>query len=174
VNHQTIGTEHQDPINLQQIRANIVELERCLETMKAMVRPMDGPSAVTNSAVDFSPTPESLKITEKSVRKLLKTRTLREHYFGSDLFADPAWDMLLDLYACELGQTRVSVSGLCAAANAPPTTGLRYIGKLEQDGWIERHADPRDRRRYWVELSDKGLEAIRQYMAMAWPTLTAA
>ncbi len=35
----------------------------------------------------------------KAVRRMLRQRRMREQYFPADLFADPAWDMLLDLYA---------------------------------------------------------------------------
>jgi hypothetical protein len=44
---------------------------------------------------------------------------MREQFFGPDLFADPAWDILLDLYAARLEQQRVAVSSLCIAAAVP-------------------------------------------------------
>jgi hypothetical protein len=43
---------------------------------------------------------------------------------SEDLFADPGWDILLDLYAARQEGKQVSVSSLCIAAAVPPTTAL--------------------------------------------------
>lgn len=40
------------------------------------------------------------------VRAIIRARRLRDQFFGSDLFADPAWDMLLDLMAARLEGAR--------------------------------------------------------------------
>lgn len=53
------------------------------------------------------------------VRTAIRARRLREQMFSPELFADPAWDMLLDLYAARLERRRVSVSSLCIAAAVP-------------------------------------------------------
>lgn len=105
----------------------------------------------------------------RSVRLTLNARRVREAVFGADLFADPAWDILLEAYACTLSQRRTSVTDLCHAARIPSTTALRWVGKLEQDGWLKRHGDPLDRRRSWVELTEKGVGAMQQ-IATAGPT----
>jgi len=47
---------------------------------------------------------------------------MRARYFRDELFADPAWDMLLDLLQAEIAQLRVPVSSLCIAASVPATT----------------------------------------------------
>ena len=91
-------------------------------------------------------------------------RRMRAQFFADELFADPAWDMLLDLYAAQLEDRRVSVSSLCIAAAVPPTTALRWIGTLHDAGLFERRADPSDRRRVYVALSTKGLRAMREYV----------
>ncbi len=59
------------------------------------------------------------------VRRTIRARRLRDQFFGTALFEDPGWDMLLDLYAAELERGRVSVSSLCIAAAVAPTTALR-------------------------------------------------
>ncbi|MEI9850601.1 MAG: MarR family transcriptional regulator [Sphingomonas sp.] len=96
---------------------------------------------------------------------MIRARRLRGQFFRSDLFADPAWDMLLDLYAAHLERRRVSVSSLCIAAAVPPTTALRWIGSLHDAGMFERQADPSDRRRAYIALSLKGLEGMRGFFA---------
>ena len=100
---------------------------------------------------------------QKEVRKILRTRRLREELFGADLFGDPAWDILLDAFATELSGKRTSVSGLCLASHVPATTALRWVRKLEQDGWLVRTADPLDGRRHWMGLSREGSEKLTRF-----------
>jgi DNA-binding MarR family transcriptional regulator len=99
----------------------------------------------------------------KDVHDLIRARAQRQHFFGGDLFADPAWDILLELYACELSQQRVSVSKLCFAVSVPTTTVLRWLALLERRSLIQRHDDPMDGRRVWVSLSSTGLDNVERY-----------
>ena len=86
-------------------------------------------------------------------RQYLRARRIRDGLFPEGIFADPAWDMLLDLFACSLEGTKVSVSDACSAASVPPTTALRWVDRLEDCGLVERHPDPLDSRRIYVELT---------------------
>jgi DNA-binding MarR family transcriptional regulator len=79
------------------------------------------------------------------------------------MFGEPAWDMLLELFAAERLGKKFSVSGLCYCSGVPATTALRWIDRLEKVGWINREADEADRRRYWVRLSDRGSAAMLRY-----------
>ena len=57
----------------------------------------------------------------RMVRRMIRQRQLRARFFDGDLFADPAWDMLLDLTAARVEHGRVSVPA-CASPRAcrPP------------------------------------------------------
>ncbi|WP_179640861.1 MarR family winged helix-turn-helix transcriptional regulator [Sphingomonas guangdongensis] len=101
--------------------------------------------------------------TAAEVRSVIRARRLRDAHFPPDLFADPAWDMLLDLYAAELEHRRVSVSSLCIAAAVPGTTALRWIGTMMDAGLFERHADQHDRRRAYVALTDAARAGLNGY-----------
>ena len=103
--------------------------------------------------------------TEPEVRAVIAERRTREAIFGGELFADPAWDMLLELYASYLGRRSISVSKLVAASVVPATTALRWIDKLDSDGLAVRTPDPKDRRKVCVELSNEGLTKMRSYFA---------
>jgi hypothetical protein len=74
-------------------------------------------------------------------RELWRERRLRTRYFAADLFAEPAWDMLLDLYASAAEGRRLGVRGACRAACVPPTTGLRYVNALVARGLLVRRED---------------------------------
>ena len=97
------------------------------------------------------------------IEDLLRARARRAKHFNSDLFADPAWDMLLELYAAELGQRRVSVTSLGLASGVPPTTALRWLTTLVSEGLVQRQNDPLDGRRIYISLTDAGISAMTAY-----------
>ena len=97
------------------------------------------------------------------VRRIIRQRQLRSEFFDRDLFADPAWDMLLDLTAARAEHTRVSVTSLCIASGVPPTTALRWIGQMTEAGLMERVEDETDRRRAFIALSDKAADGMARY-----------
>lgn len=88
-------------------------------------------------------------------------------FAGEALFEDPAWDMLLDLYAHKLKGTDVSVSSLCIAAGVAPTTALRWIAKMTEMELFIRHRDPDDKRRAFMTLSPRAIDAMANYFIMA-------
>ncbi len=104
----------------------------------------------------------------KDVREAIRSRRMRDQFFEpAGLFEDPAWDMLLDLFAAALEGAKVSVSSLCIAAAVAPTTALRWIGRMTEAGLFVRSPDPEDRRRAFVGLSDAALGAVRDYCTAA-------
>lgn len=103
----------------------------------------------------------------RAIRATIRARRLRDQHFAPELFADPAWDMLLDLYAARLEGRRVSVSSLCIAASVPPTTALRWIGTMHDAQLFGREPDPTDRRRAHITLTDRAAAAMRGYFGAA-------
>jgi len=51
------------------------------------------------------------EVSAETVRAIIRARRLRARYFPEDLFADPAWDMLLDLLQAEIAKLRVQRGG---------------------------------------------------------------
>lgn len=100
------------------------------------------------------------------IRHLISLRRLRDRFFPSDLFADPAWDILLDLAASRLEHRSVSVSSLCIAAAVPPTTALRWIRMMTEQQLLARRADPLDARRMFVDLSDPAFDQLCGWFAL--------
>ncbi|WP_313809027.1 MarR family winged helix-turn-helix transcriptional regulator [Sphingobium sp.] len=103
------------------------------------------PSPVTNP-VPFGSNAEL-------ARALIRLRRRRDRLLGSELFADPVWDMLLDLFVNTDTQRNISVSSLCIAAAVPPTTALRHMAVMERRGIIEKRKDPHDDRRVFIILT---------------------
>ena len=108
------------------------------------------------------------------VRRIIRHRQARARFLPGDLFADPAWDMLLDLTAAREEHTRVSVTSLCIASGVPPTTALRWIGQMTEAGLLQRLEDETDRRRAFITLTERAVDAIARYFADVVPPATAA
>jgi DNA-binding MarR family transcriptional regulator len=102
-------------------------------------------------------------VTPSHIRAVLRARQLRNRHFPEGLFADPAWDMLLDLYAARLQQMPVSVSSLALASGVPPATAYRWMDVMLRHDLIERIPDSADKRRVFVHLTDAGAERMRAY-----------
>jgi hypothetical protein len=99
------------------------------------------------------------------VRLIIRQRQLRTRFFDADLFADPAWDILLDLTAARVEKVRVSVTSLCIASGVPPTTALRWIGQMTDAGLLARVEDKTDRRRAFIDLTDKAADGMARYFS---------
>lgn len=112
----------------------------------------------------FIKTPPALQETALTLRQIIKRRRLRDECFARGLFADPAWDILLELMASHMEGKRVSVSMACAAAAVPSTTALRWVDILVARDFATRVPDPRDKRRIYIELSERGLNAMFAYL----------
>lgn len=99
-----------------------------------------------------------------AARKHLHDRRLRASLFPADLFAEPAWDILLDLFIAEHEHKQIAVKSACIAAGVPMTTALRWITKLEKRGLIERRRSPFDARSSHVALTPAAKDAMRAWL----------
>ncbi|HZC38426.1 MAG TPA: MarR family winged helix-turn-helix transcriptional regulator [Sphingomicrobium sp.] len=147
--------------NAERLRQLSDEVSRIAATL---ARLSTGPSAALRPA-EAAPAADMPAVSAETVRAVIRARRLRTRYFPEELFADPAWDMLLDLLQAEISQLRVPVSSLCIAAAVPATTALRWLKTLVQQGVFVRRADPHDGRRVFVELAPAASSALRRYFA---------
>jgi len=161
MHHQPIAPDPKAEI--QRLRKEMAELEHRLEQISAALAPQDKLDA---ESID-------LPLHEDRIRQLLRSRRLREQQLGADLFADPAWDILLQALAAELGRERLPVSEVCDECPVPTTSALRWINKLEDDGWLVRDGDPLDPNESWIELSPCGSTRLRSYLHAISATLFA-
>ncbi|UUL82444.1 winged helix DNA-binding protein [Sphingomonas qomolangmaensis] len=147
------------------------EVARIAETLAKLARgDGTGQAATVRDRVNgFAAQPHAAngdaEIDSSEIRAAIRARRMREQFFERELFADPAWDMLLDLFAARLDRSRVSVSSLCIAAAVPPTTALRWIGTMREAGLFERQDDPFDRRRAFIGLTAKAMAGMQGYVA---------
>lgn len=103
-------------------------------------------------------------IAENLYRLRRRRDALMTERFGADIFADPAWDILLDLYIHNSRNQDVSVTSVCAASMVPITTALRYITLLSDRGMIERSKNPKDGRSYLLRLSSDAVQLLEEVL----------
>ena len=104
-------------------------------------------------------------------RETYAIRRRRDRHLPGDLFGEPTWDILLDLYVATREDRPVPTTSACIGANVPPTTALRWLRILEARGLVEREEDGRDGRRTFVRLSARGLAAMDDWLHVALATL---
>jgi DNA-binding response OmpR family regulator len=115
------------------------------------------------------------RLTDKEIgatlRAIIASRSLRNRFFPSQMFADPAWDILLDLTRAKLDGQQVSVSSVCIAASVPMSTALRWVRQMTDAGLLRRWTDPKDRRRDLIALTEATATNMRDYLTAVHATL---
>ena len=163
-----------DTQRLRRLADEVSRIARALSSLSS-TEPSSGrlaASAMSDVQLSFRAQPLNTNLqvpmpTAEVVRRTLRVRRMRDQFFDSSLFADPAWDMLLDLMAAELEDAQVAVSSLCIAASVPPTTALRWIKAMTDHGLFERCADPDDGRRIFIRLAEPAMNGMARYFDAA-------
>jgi hypothetical protein len=143
---------------LRQLSDEVSRIAATLARLSTGPAPMPKP-------LEATPSGELPAVSADTVRSVIRARRLRSRFFPEELFADPAWDMLLDLLQAEVSHLRVPVSSLCIAAAVPATTALRWLKAMVSQGIFIRRADPHDGRRVFVELAPDASGALRRYFS---------
>lgn len=98
-------------------------------------------------------------------RELYAQRRLRDRMFdGVVPLGEPGWDMLLDLFIAHQEGRMIRVTSACIGSVAPPTTGLRMLGQLEQRGLVQRHPELTDRRSSRVTLTPEAVTLLIDFL----------
>ena len=96
--------------------------------------------------------------------RLYDARRVRERMINSNLFGEPAWDMLLALYCLPVRAICLSTTSLSHAANVPVATGARWQKTLLDLGLIRYGPHLRDDRQRLVGLTKKGKQLMEGYL----------
>ena len=98
-------------------------------------------------------------------RRICHWRRKRDAMFDPVIFADPEWDILLDLFAESGFGRRVSMSSLCIAASVPTTTAVRCINAMIDQGVLAKSRDANDARRVLIELTEETRAKMRAWLS---------
>lgn len=102
-----------------------------------------------------------------NAHRVARRRLLRRQLVGApELFGEPAWDMLVDLFIHEAEERAVSTSSVCIASGLPMTSALRLLQNLCDVGLVTREADRDDGRRNFIRLApDLGHRLLAYFAA---------
>jgi Mn-dependent DtxR family transcriptional regulator len=98
-------------------------------------------------------------------RQLYRQRRQRDEALGSDLFGEPAWDLLLDLYIARSQQRPVSVMSASVALGVPAEATWAWVSRLEEHGLVERPYQSQEGALTLVALSDAGFERMTRLLS---------
>lgn len=98
---------------------------------------------------------------------LLDTQAMRGHYFSSDLFADPAWAMVLFVYASQGRRAGLSLDSLRdSQLVGPATVTLRWILKLVDEGVFQLVGDGPQPGNTFVQTSSDALKNLEKWLRL--------
>ncbi len=146
-----------DPVESGQTEQALVHLEAVIDLLRSNARSVAAGPRRPSAGDD--PLAEA-------ARAMYRSRRRRSRHFDafSDGFGEPMWDIMLDLFVAGREGRLVSISSATIAAEVPPTTALRWLKGMEQDGMIERRDDPHDGRRTYVQLTAHVEIAMERYI----------
>ncbi len=101
----------------------------------------------------------------EAARHALWAQRERERVFGRGLFADPAWDILLELFVAGAEGRQANVVSVCAAAGVPETVALRCIALLVAGKLVRRQPHSADPQGIYLVLSDSGAATLCEYLS---------
>lgn len=128
--------------------------------------PVDSAAEAVPRAPEIAPRPAEDEAGDllATARWIRRSRDRRAAFFDGQLFADPCWDILLDLMCGQLEDQPVPVSSACLVSGLPFSTALRHVRHLVDLGLIHRWQDPKDKRRDLLALDARTFEAMKTYL----------
>lgn len=161
-------------LNVQETRAKARRLQAMGNEMLALARELERSADEAAGSISDDPAERNLFDPAKGdspqlgeiARRAYRDRRRREEIFDAgNLFGEPAWDMLLDLFIAAKEERPISVMSACIGSAVPPTTALRWLTALEQQGLVSRENDPTDARRTFVRLNPDAYAKMVRYFA---------
>jgi DNA-binding MarR family transcriptional regulator len=140
---------------------SLIEISRVLEETARLLR--QHARGENESPTPLPPHPVD---TPASVRAILAVRRLRRELLGSEV-GEAEWSLMLELYAASLEKRSVHQTGLAVAAGVSQSTALHATRRLIAQGIFTSRADPGDRRRLLIVLSEPMAKRIRAFLIAA-------
>lgn len=112
------------------------------------------------------PAPRTREATalETAERAFSERRQRGAHFENNQIFGEPAWDILLDLYIHQARNELVSMKSAIVGSGASMSTAVRWLEVLDKEGLIFFEYDPSDAMRGLLRLTPEGYESITRYL----------
>jgi len=133
----------------------VAALQRCLTSFHAN----DGEAAILDG--DTEPQRAALA-------RYIGARRMRSTLLGANLFADPAWDILLALFQAHLEGRDMSLEQLSETQRLSLNVVVGQVSAMERRGLlVESRTSPNSRRRREVRLSPLATDAMASWLTLA-------
>lgn len=97
-------------------------------------------------------------------QRMFSMRRKREKVLPTKFLGEPAWDLLLHLFERTASDQPVSITKASYAAHVPPTTALRAITMMENEGFLYRTKPKAESRNVQLLLTDNAMDAMCSYL----------
>lgn len=109
--------------------------------------------------------PERETLALQAAERAYRNRRSRKDFIGTaDLFGEPAWDLLLDLFIRQTKAEQVTVKTAFMHSDASLKTVVRLLKVMEHSGLIAVTIDPDDDTRQLINLNPTGYEGMLRYL----------
>lgn len=100
-------------------------------------------------------------------RRLSAARRFRDRVFGRELFPNPAWNILVELFISGEEGRNVTIKSACVAAGVPQSTALRHIAHLIEVRLTARAQHPSDARSAYLKLTERGHAKMVAFISLS-------
>ncbi len=97
----------------------------------------------------------------QAAKRMLRARRRRERFIPLEVLGEPGWDILLYLLVSQAEGREVPLKSACHASGAPTSTAMRCLQRLRGHQLVAFDADPVDRRRTLLTLTEFGQASVR-------------
>ncbi|MDF0490155.1 hypothetical protein PX554_18675 [Sphingomonas sp. H39-1-10] len=163
----SVESHHTDARDISADKAaGDADLERRIGRLVERVEELMGrvflaPDVSNDNLIGVAPSDEQQEdIALANAKYALAVRRMRDKVLGGELFFDPAWNILIELYVAYGDGMPVTVGNACIAAAVPLTSALRCCQLLQQKRIVVRERDPRDGRRVFLRLSEESYKVL--------------
>lgn len=158
------ATYQSNGIEADKLRSLAEDLQNLAAALFPAPDPLDPGDAASDLSLYTRVDPDDRLDLVELARRAYRSRRLRSDVFkGDQLFGEPAWDMLLDLFIAEADHRPLSITAACIGAAVPTSTALRWLMVLEERGLVRRENDPSDARRVFIHLTSEGYTKMIAY-----------
>ena len=99
--------------------------------------------------------------------RALKAEQERAEFFGPDMFPNPGWAILLQIFVSGAKGDAVDTDALCAAAGVPETVALRHLAVLVSAKLVRRQPRRGSPETTCLTLTPAGEKALCDYFSRA-------
>lgn len=101
----------------------------------------------------------------QAAKRIFEERRMRsQHFTDRDLFGEPAWDILLQLFLGHSNRRGVKIEDVTITSGLTMTSALRLLEFLEHKGLIFAYRGEENTRQIYLRLSSRGLLEMAQYL----------